>query len=112
MGRSARKQRMSNSKLSRKPPAAVRRQLRSEVGFGCPFIEEAAGSPCGNPYLEWAHFDPPWEVRHHHNPHGMIALCHDHHAKADAGALTIEQWRNLKELAQKYAPEVKGRFEW
>src|SRR5918912_315690 len=36
--------------VNRTPPAAVRRELRREVGFGCPVPD------CGNPYLYWHHF--------------------------------------------------------
>src|SRR5690348_4262835 len=82
---------------SRRPPAAVQRVLRQEVGYGCP--ADVDGVPCGNPYLEWAHFDPPWNVKHHHNPEGMIALCHEHHTKFDAGALSLDQWKELKRTA-------------
>jgi hypothetical protein len=88
---------------SRIPPAAVRRQLRREVGFGCPV------SGCGNPYLEYHHFDPPWHVEKHHDPRRMVALCATHHAKADA--LTVEQARGLKRVSPD-RPEVQGRFEW
>lgn len=98
--------RRADSSLPRTPPVAVRRQLRREVGFGCPVRD------CGNPYLEWAHFDPPWHIRKHHNPDGMIALCHEHHIKADAGAFTIEQLRELKCSGVERAANVRGRFDW
>lgn len=93
----------SEAGLSRVPPVAVRRQLRREVGFGCPV------SGCGNPYLEYHHFDPPWNEEHHHDPDRMIALCATHHAKADA--FTVEQLRGLKSVPDD-RPEVAGRFEW
>lgn len=88
--------------IQRRPPTDVRRQLRREVGFGCPV------GGCGNPYLEYHHFDPPWHVERHHNPSGMLALCANHHAKADA--LTVEQCRELKTGPQ--SATVRGRFEW
>jgi len=47
--------------LSRRPPAAVRRELRHEISFGCP------ASGCGNPYLQYHHFDPPWQKEHPHD---------------------------------------------
>ncbi len=89
--------------LSRTPPVAVRRELRREVGFGCPV------SGCGNPYLQYHHFNPPWEKEHHHDPARMIALCAEHHAKA--AAWTVEDCRAMK-AASANRPEVRGRFEW
>jgi hypothetical protein len=89
--------------LSRNPPAEVRRRLRAEVGFGCPV------TGCDNPYLQYHHFDPPWHTRRHHDLQGMIALCAEHHAKADAGAFTTEQLRKMK--SQPTRP-IQGRFDW
>src|SRR4029079_15500764 len=89
--------------MERTPPVDVRKQLRREVQFGCPV------SGCANPYLEYHHFDPPWREKHHHNPEGMLALCAEHHRKADAGAFTVEQLREMK----KESPNtVRGRFNW
>jgi hypothetical protein len=42
----------------------------------------------------------------------MIALCAEHHAKADAGAFSGEQLRELKERGIACAHEVRGRFDW
>jgi hypothetical protein len=92
--------------MNRTPPTAVRRELKREVGFGCPVPY------CGNPYLYWHHFDPPWDVRQHHDPDGMIALCGLHHPKADAGAYSKEQLREFKRRLAERAEEAKGRFEW
>jgi len=91
--------------MNRKPPAAVIRELRTEVGFGCPVPN------CGNPYLEWHHFDPPWSSEPHHNPAGMIALCAEHHKKADNGAYTRDQLAALK-TNRANPEEVRGRFDW
>lgn len=88
--------------MNRTPPATVRKQLRKEVGFGCPV--------CRNPYLSWHHFDPPWNQFKHHNPDGMIALCSEHHSKADGGAFTIEQLRKFKQ--KDYSANIKGSFNW
>lgn len=90
-------------KLPRRPWTWVRRQLRREVGFGCP------AKDCGNPYLEYHHFDPPWEIEEHHDPARMIALCATHHAKA--GAWTVEQCRAMKSVPPD-RPDVHGKFEW
>lgn len=91
--------------MNRKPPKKVIRTLRTEVGFGCPALG------CGNPYLEWHHFDPPWSVEQHHRPEGMIALCVEHHKKADGGAYTIDQLRAMK-VNRANAHDVQGRFDW
>lgn len=80
--------------------------LRAEVGFGCP----VAG--CGNPYLEWHHFDPPWHMQEHHNSAGMIALCGEHHKHADAGAFTTAQLRELKRDGEGRNEARQGRFNW
>jgi hypothetical protein len=91
--------------MSRTPPVDVIRALRTEVGFGCPV------PMCGNPYLEWHHFDPPFATEAHHRPEGMIALCAEHHRKADAGAYTADQLREFK--ANKVnAESVRGTFDW
>jgi hypothetical protein len=93
---------------SRTPPADVRRLLREEVAFGCPVDD------CGSPYLTWHHFDPPWNVRPHHDAAGIVALCLDHHKEADVGTFTEEQLRALK--TDPYLARVdvlpRGRFNW
>jgi hypothetical protein len=86
-------------------PPIVKEILRSEVGFGCPV------KGCGNPYLEYHHFDPPVNVKPHNEPEGMIALCAQHHKKADGGAYTIEQLHNLKK-DKSNAAVVKGNLDW
>lgn len=91
--------------MNRIPPIEVRRALRKEVGFGCPV------PGCGNPYLSWHHFDPAWNVKQHHDPLGMIALCSEHHAKADAGAFTKEQLRKFKNTSNTLSV-IQGRFDW
>lgn len=91
--------------MDRKPPAAVRRKLREEVGFCCPI------EGCGSPYLTYHHFDPPWATEAHHNPNGMIALCLQHHKEADVGAYTDIQLRELKETGKNNKP-VAGQFNW
>lgn len=91
--------------MSRTPPNEVTRALRTEIGFGCPV------PGCGNPYLEWHHFDPPYSQEAHHRPEGMIALCAEHHKKADAGAYTTEQLRDFK-TNRANAEVVRGSFDW
>lgn len=92
--------------MNRTPPIDVRRELGQEVGFGCPVPN------CGKPYLEWHHFDPPWRILNHHNPKGMIALCSEHHPKADVGAFTAEQLHNFKLNGANNHKEIRGKFDW
>ena len=92
--------------MNRKPPVDVKRQLREEIGFGCPVPE------CGSPYLEWHHFDPPWHVENHHNPKGMIALCRTHHIQADQGAFSVDQLHEFKQSGKENWRQVSGKFNW
>lgn len=92
--------------MNRTPPKPVRTELAREVGFGCPV------EGCGNPYLMWHHFDPPWRVREHHEPEGMVALCKDHHGAADVGAYTRDQLIEMKQRGRDRAKALQGRFEW
>jgi hypothetical protein len=100
------KPRPSGKPLTRRPPAAVRRQLRTEVGFRCP-VED-----CGLPYLSWHHFDPPWRVEQHHRPEGMIALCRVHADAADANTFTPDQLRDLKRNGARNNEAIRHRFRW
>jgi hypothetical protein len=77
--------------VSRTPPEPIRRCLRKEVNFGCPV------QGCGIPYLTWHHFEPTWEVKEHHDPDGMIALCHTHADWADGKKWTKDQLRQMKQ---------------
>ncbi|MBA6095583.1 HNH endonuclease [Pseudomonas juntendi] len=88
-----------------KIPSAVKHALRSEVGFGCPV------RGCGNPYLEYHHFDPPYREKAHNDPNGMIALCAHHHDKADGGVFTVDQLREMK-CDRANAESVKGSLDW
>jgi hypothetical protein len=94
---------MSNS---RPTPPNVTKYLRDEVGFGCPV------PGCGNPYLIMHHFNPPWRDEHHFRPEGMIALCHEHAAKADIGTFTKKQLRDFKIHGKENNKQVIGRFDW
>jgi hypothetical protein len=97
--------------VSRTPPTDVLTALREEVGFHCP-AADADGDICGNPYLTWHHFDPPWRTETHHRPEGMIALCRTHADKADNGSYTDDQLRRLKAEGRGRGREVSGRFDW
>lgn len=92
--------------MTRKPPIDVIRILRKENGYKC------VVPGCEIPYIEYHHFNPPWHVENHHRPEGMIALCPEHHRKADGGSYTDEQLKNFKEHASDEFDEVRGRFEY
>jgi hypothetical protein len=91
--------------ISRDPPEPTKWFLRNEVGFGCPF------RGCRKPFLTWHHFDPPWKILNHHNADGMIALCLDHHAEADAGQHSKEFLHALKRQAND-VNDVLAKFPW
>lgn len=91
--------------MNRTPNKKVIQTLRQEVGFGCPVPN------CGNPYLEWHHFDPPWSIENHHRPEGMIALCTQHHKNADNHTYTNDQLIEFKKNKVN-SEKVKGNFEW
>jgi hypothetical protein len=94
--------------MERRPKASVRKTLREEVRFGCPVDK------CGSPYLTWHHFDPPWRIEEHQNVSGMVALCAEHHKKADAGAFTKDQIRGFKTnpFLANSASGPEGVFDW
>jgi hypothetical protein len=95
---------------SRDPPRAIAAALRREVNFGCP-VRFANGEGCGSPVLTYHHFDPPWAENHQHNPDGMIALCPEHHDRADGGNWTRQQLREFKK--HPYVDDVvKCRWPW
>jgi len=83
-------------------PQAVVAILRAEVNFACPI--------CGNPYLTFHHFDPPWHEKNHHEPNGMIALCLQHHAQADAGTFTKAELHRYKAQNKKWW--LQGELNW
>jgi hypothetical protein len=91
--------------MRRDPPEAVKNQLRAEVGFGCPVYG------CRLPFLEFHHFDPPWRDRQHHEPDGMVALCVEHHKKADRGVFSKDQLRAFKK-SKTSVEEIRGKFDW
>jgi len=82
-------------------PDDVRKELRAEVGYGCPI--------CRSPFLTWHHFDPPYSIRPHHEPEGMIALCREHHDEADNDNWPPDELRKLKKT-RRLAEDVKGSF--
>lgn len=90
MRRKKKKRHKRSADIPRTPYPEVQQSLRKEVHYACPVPE------CGRPLLEWHHFDPKWEEKHHHNPEGMIALCTSCHPKADRGKWTKDQLKSFK----------------
>jgi hypothetical protein len=80
---------------SRDPGSEIKYALRREVNYGCP-VRFADGTGCGSPVLTYHHFDPPWAGNFIHNQDGMLALCPEHHTKADGGHWTKRQLREMK----------------
>jgi hypothetical protein len=87
-------------------PKEKRRYLRAEVNFGCPV------PGCGNPYLTYHHFDPPYADGRVHNLDGMVALCLGHHKQADAGTWADDRLRAMKQAPFLAGDQVRGRLEW
>ncbi len=100
------------SNISRTPRVNVQLELRKEVGFSCPMPGVDGSERCGNPYLTWHHFDPPWRTKNHNNPKGMIALCRTHHDMADHDAYTKEQLHQFKKQASNRFRKVLGKLDW
>jgi hypothetical protein len=86
---------MMSKQPSRDPPRSIAYTLRREVNFGCP-VRFPHGDGCGSPILTYHHFDPPWAGNYVHNADGMIALCPEHHDRADGGNWTRQQLRQFK----------------
>ena len=92
--------------MRRTPPENIQRELRREVGYGCPV------DGCRQAFLTWHHFDPPWAVRPHHDQQGMIALCRQHHDFADAGGFSNDELRSLKTKDYSADSVNKANFPW
>lgn len=73
--------------VSRRPPAAIARQLRQEAGFGC--------CKCGNPIIQYHHI-LSWADEVHFRPEDMMVLCPTCHDMATKGAMPEEVQRELK----------------
>lgn len=97
-------------RVSGTPPLEARHELRREVGFACPV--PMSGDRCASPYLRWHHFDPPWRVRPHYWTPGMIALCAQHHAQAEAGEFSVAELRELKQAGGDGEEKVRRRLAW
>src|SRR5438876_516481 len=68
-------------------PAAVKRDLRKEGGFGC--------CVCGLPVYQYHHI-VPWRAEHHARPEDMMVLCPNHHDQATKGAMPEDEQRRYK----------------
>lgn len=66
--------------LSRSIPAAIKRKIRSECGYGCVL--------CGSVIIEYEHIEPEWNDAKEHDPSKMALLCPDHHARVTKGIIS------------------------
>jgi len=85
-------------------PTEIRKYLRQEVGYGCPI------EGCRSPFLSYHHFDPKFSECQCHNKDKMIALCLEHHKKAD-----VDTWSNDTLYSYKNAENripVNGQIDW
>jgi hypothetical protein len=81
-------ERRSEDRASRPAtPAAVKRQLRQEAGFGC--------CNCGVPIIEYHHI-VPFAEEAHFRPEDMMVLCPTCHDQANDGAMRVDEQRRLK----------------
>lgn len=84
------------------PPAAVKRQLRQEAGFGCCF--------CGHPFLQYHHI-VPWAEDAHFRPEDMMVVCGQCHHLLTVGAIPDEDQRGAKENPRNIVDGlIKGRL--
>lgn len=74
--------------LSRDIPAAVKRQLRQEAGFGCVVCGMAIGT--------YEHIDPEFHDAKSHDPARMAFLCHQCHGKVTRGQLSKHAVKQAK----------------
>jgi hypothetical protein len=63
-------------------PAAVRRLIRQECGFGCVC--------CGRALVQYDHFDPPFDEATNHRVEGIALLCGSCHDKRNHRLLSAE----------------------
>lgn len=71
--------------LQRRIPDPVKRNIRQRCGFGCVI--------CGNPFIVYHHFDPPFSQAREHRAEGITILCANHASEADKGRRTLEDIR-------------------
>jgi len=90
--------------LSRNQGQKIIQNLIREVNFVCPARD--ANGQCDSIILTWHHFDPVFSECHEHNPEGIIALCPNHHCKADKGEYSkseMREWKknpNIKDISE------------
>ncbi len=68
--------------LQRDIPESVARQVRQRCGFGCII--------CGNPFIVYHHFDPPFNQAREHRADGISILCANHASEADHGRRSVQ----------------------
>lgn len=66
--------------LNRYIPSDIRRMVRQRCGFGCVI--------CGNPIVQYEHFDPPFADATEHKASGITLLCGGCHDKKTRGIIS------------------------
>lgn len=83
-------------------PAPLKRQIRTEAGFGCVF--------CGMPIIEYHHIIPHAIVQKH-EAENLVALCGNHHNSFHNNLIPIEEvYFKKKNPFNLSNEEVKGNF--
>lgn len=82
--------------------APLRREVRKEAYFGCCI--------CGSPIIEYHHIEPFSKVKEHKKDN-LIALCPEHHHRADRKEIPKERILKFKETpVNKEKPTVSKDF--
>jgi hypothetical protein len=73
---------LNKNGLARDIPENVKRSVRKRCGFGCVV--------CGNPFIQYDHFNPEFAEAVSHDPEGITLLCGSCHDKKSKGILSTE----------------------
>src|SRR5258705_9230975 len=68
--------------LGRDIPEPVKLQVRQRCGFGCVV--------CGNPFIQYEHFDPEYKDAKDHLAEGITLLCGSCHDQTTKGLMSKE----------------------
>lgn len=69
-------------------PLPLKREIRRDAAFGCVM--------CGSPIIEFHHIEPFHKVNEH-TKENLVALCPEHHHRADCGEIPVSIVTKFKE---------------